>query len=222
MSLKRLISAAIDRDHIKSVLLLTLIVLSLTVGFIGSTTAVTGIELTQANVEIERINENQSAQTVTVGSDFTVSGVTNRDPDNAVIIVELRRDGGDIVTVASDEQWGESGEWRVTIELGDIEPGSYTIEASTGDETDIKAVNIVASTPTPTATPDMTPTATPTATSTSTSTPTPTPTQTPTRSTITAAPSPTQTTETPGFTAITAIAAVGIILIAASFRLHRR
>jgi hypothetical protein len=202
------------------VLLLTLIVLSLTVGFIGSTTAVTGIELTQANVEIERINENQSAQTVTVGSDFTVSGVTNRDPDNAVIIVELRRDGGDIVTVASDEQWGESGEWRVTIELGDIEPGSYTIEASTGDETDIKAVNIVASTPTPTATPDMTPTATPTATSTSTSTSTPTP--TPTRSTITAAPSPTQTTETPGFTAITAIAAVGIILIAASFRLHRR
>ncbi|ERG90547.1 MAG: hypothetical protein J07HQW1_00570 [Haloquadratum walsbyi J07HQW1] len=164
MSLKGLIIAIIDMCQIKSILLLTLIILSASVGFIGSTTAVTGIELTQANVEIESVNENQSTQTVTVGSEFTVSGVTNRDPDNTVIIVELRRNNGEVVRVATDEQWDESGEWRVTIELGDVEAGSYVIEASTGDETDIRELTVVAATPTPTVTPDMTPTPTPTPT----------------------------------------------------------
>ena len=218
MSLKGLIIAIINMRQIKSILLLTLIILSASVGFIGSTTAVTGIELTQANVEIESVNENQSTQTVTVGSEFTVSGVTNRDPDNTVIIVELRRNNGEVVRVATDEQWDESGEWRVTIELGDVEAGSYVIEASTGDETDIRELTVVAATPTPTVTPDMTPTPTPTAT------PTPTPvSQTPTATqTITATPSPTQTAETPGFNIVTAVIAVGVVVIAAGMRLYKR
>jgi cell division septation protein DedD len=220
MSLKGLIIAIIDMCQIKSILLLTLIILSASVGFIGSTTAVTGIELTQANVEIESVNENQSTQTVTVGSEFTVSGVTNRDPDNTVIIVELRRNNGEVVRVATDEQWDESGEWRVTIELGDVEAGSYVIEASTGDETDIRELTVVAATPTPTVTPDMTPTPTPTPTA----TPTPTPvSQTPTATqTITATPSPTQTAETPGFNIVTAVIAVGVVVIAAGMRLYKR
>ena len=220
MSLKGLIIAIIDMCQIKSILLLTLIILSASVGFIGSTTAVTGIELTQANVEIESVNENQSTQTVTVGSEFTVSGVTNRDPDNTVIIVELRRNNGEVVRVATDDQWDESGEWRVTIELGDVEAGSYVIEASTGDETDIRELTVVAATPTPTVTPDMTPTPTPTATPTATPTPvsqTPTATQT-----ITATPSPTQTAETPGFNIVTAVIAVGVVVIAAGMRLYKR
>lgn len=220
MSLKGLIIAIINMRQIKSILLLTLIILSASVGFIGSTTAVTGIELTQANVEIESVNENQSTQTVTVGSEFTVSGVTNRDPDNTVIIVELRRNNGEVVRVATDEQWDESGEWRVTIELGDVEAGSYVIEASTGDETDIRELTVVAATPTPTVTPDMTPTPTPTPTA----TPTPTPvSQTPTATqTITATPSPTQTAETPGFNIVTAVIAVGVVVIAAGMRLYKR
>lgn len=222
MSLKGLIIAIIDMCQIKSILLLTLIILSASVGFIGSTTAVTGIELTQANVEIESVNENQSTQTVTVGSEFTVSGVTNRDPDNTVIIVELRRNNGEVVRVATDEQWDESGEWRVTIELGDVEAGSYVIEASTGDETDIRELTVVAATPTPTVTPDMTPTPTPTPTPTATPTPTPV-SQTPTATqTITATPSPTQTAETPGFNIVTAVIAVGVVVIAAGMRLYKR
>lgn len=222
MSLKGLIIAIIDMCQIKSILLLTLIILSASVGFIGSTTAVTGIELTQANVEIESVNENQSTQTVTVGSDFTVSGVTNRDPDNTVIIVELRRNNGEVVRVATDEQWDESGEWRVTIELGDVEAGSYVIEASTGDETDIRELTVVAATPTPTVTPDMTPTPTPTPTATPTPTPTPV-SQTPTATqTITATPSPTQTAETPGFNIVTAVIAVGVVVIAVGMRLYKR
>ena len=224
MSLKGLIIAIINMRQIKSILLLTLIILSASVGFIGSTTAVTGIELTQANVEIESVNENQSTQTVTVGSEFTVSGVTNRDPDNTVIIVELRRNNGEVVRVATDEQWDESGEWRVTVELGDVEAGSYVIEASTGDETDIRELTVVAATPTPTVTPDMTPTPTPTPTATPTPTPTPTPvSQTPTATqTITATPSPTQTAETPGFNIVTAVIAVGVVVIAAGMRLYKR
>jgi hypothetical protein len=222
MSLKGLIIAIIDMCQIKSILLLTLIILSASVGFIGSTTAVTGIELTQANVEIESVNENQSTQTVTVGSEFTVSGVTNRDPDNTVIIVELRRNNGEVVRVATDEQWDESGEWRVTVELGDVEAGSYVIEASTGDETDIRELTVVAATPTPTVTPDMTPTPTPTPTATPTATPTPV-SQTPTATqTITATPSPTQTAETPGFNIVTAVIAVGVVVIAAGMRLYKR
>lgn len=222
MSLKGLIIAIINMRQIKSILLLTLIILSASVGFIGSTTAVTGIELTQANVEIESVNENQSTQTVTVGSEFTVSGVTNRDPDNTVIIVELRRNNGEVVRVATDEQWDESGEWRVTVELGDVEAGSYVIEASTGDETDIRELTVVAATPTPTVTPDMTPTPTPTPTATPTPTPTPV-SQTPTATqTITATPSPTQTAETPGFNIVTAVIAVGVVVIAAGMRLYKR
>lgn len=219
MSLKQLMSFDTDIYAIASTFLVIPIILIASIGFIGSATAVTGIELTQTNVEIESVNENQSAQTVTAGSEFTVGGVTNRDPDNTVIIVELRRDNGEIVSVATDEQWNESGEWRVNIQIGDVEPGSYTIEASTGDNIDVRDITVIAATPTPTTTPDMTPTPTPASTSTATLTPTPTPVVTPTTTTTS---SPTQTAETPGFNLLTAIVAVGIIIIATGFRLYNQ
>uniref|UniRef100_UPI0015F3E4F4 PGF-CTERM sorting domain-containing protein n=1 Tax=Haloquadratum walsbyi TaxID=293091 RepID=UPI0015F3E4F4 len=80
------------------------------------------------------------------------------------------------------DQWGTDGVYSLELELEDVEPGEYTVEADDGDNTDRVPVEVVEQvqetpepTPEPTATEEPTPTATPEPTATPTSTPTGTP-----------------------------------------------
>lgn len=139
---------------------------------------------------------------VAVGNTMVVEGVTNRQPEDNTIVVELSNDDT-TVDLASTEDWNtQNGRWSVTLDTSDAATGTYTVEADDGDSSDTAEVELVAELATPTATPTETPTATPTATPTPmpTATPTPTPTATPT-------PTPTESGG-PGFGAVVAALAL--------------
>jgi major cell surface glycoprotein (TIGR04216 family) len=153
-----------------------------------------------------------------VGVDDTLvaEGGTNLRPDDNSITVELLTQDGDSVALTTTEEWSFDGTYMVSLELEDVQTGTYTLEADDSYNTDIVSVEIVQSvqtaTPEPTETPEPTPTETPEPT------PEPTPTETPEPTdTATATPTPTEGGG-PGFGAIIAV----IALIAAALLAVRR
>ena len=111
-----------------------------------------------------------------------VEGQTNNQPDDNTIVVELLNEDDEVFASTSTDQWGTDGVYSLELELEDVEPGEYTVEADDGDNTDRVPVEVVEQvqetpepTPEPTATEEPTPTATPEPTATPTSTPTGTP-----------------------------------------------
>ncbi|WP_459862415.1 PGF-CTERM sorting domain-containing protein, partial [Haloplanus litoreus] len=143
---------------------------------------------------------------------------TNLRPDDNSITVELMTQDGDSVALTTTEEWSFDGTYQVSLELEDVQTGSYDLEADDSYNTDIVEVEIVQSvqtaTPEPTETPEPTPTetATPEPTPTETAEPTPTETAEPTDT-----PTPTEGGG-PGFGAIVAV----IALLAAALLATRR
>lgn len=75
---------------------------------------------------------------------MVVRGRTNRKPDDNTIIVEVT-DGpsADAFDVAATDTWGPLGVWRVAIDVPpDAEPGTYTLRADDGDDTDTVRVEV--------------------------------------------------------------------------------
>jgi major cell surface glycoprotein (TIGR04216 family) len=81
---------------------------------------------------------------VTAGETVVVRGVTNRKPDDNTITVEAV-DGPtpDAISIASTDEWGLDGVWTVTLDTDGAEPGTYTVEADDGDDTDRVTVEVV-------------------------------------------------------------------------------
>lgn len=83
---------------------------------------------------------------IEVGEEMVISGTTNRNPDDATIVVEATEgpslaDLGTAVT----EDWGQDGEWNVTIEVPEgVEPGQYTIQSDDGERISEANVTIAA------------------------------------------------------------------------------
>ncbi|SDZ98845.1 major cell surface glycoprotein, partial [Haloplanus vescus] len=153
---------------------------------------------------------------VGVDDEMVVEGVTNLRPDDNSITVELLTQDGDSVALTTTEDWGYDGQYEVSIELEDVQTGTYTLEADDSYNSDTVEVEIVQSVET--ATPEPTPTEEPTATPTATAEPTPEPTPEPTEEpTATATPTPTEGGG-PGFGALVAV----IALIAAALLAVRR
>ncbi len=76
---------------------------------------------------------------------MTVTGVTNRQPDDNTITVEVTE--GPSATqfdLTSAEQWGADGRWNVTLDTEGIEPGTYTVETDDGDSTDRADIRLTA------------------------------------------------------------------------------
>ncbi|WP_251342741.1 HVO_2072 family ArtA-dependent S-layer glycoprotein [Haloplanus halophilus] len=155
-----------------------------------------------------------------VGVDDTLvaEGGTNLRPDDNSITVELLTQDGDSVALTTTEEWSFDGTWMVSMELEDVQTGSYILEADDSYNTDIVDVEIVqnvqTATPEPTETPEPTPTETATPEPTATATPEPT-------ATATAEPTDTPTPTSgggPGFGAIVAV----IALLAAALLATRR
>lgn len=118
--------------------------------------------------------------TVPAGEDVVIRGITNLQPDDNVMVVEVRRPNGDVVAVADTSRWDRDGEWVVGFGPDELSPGPYVLEAEAAGTSDTVELDVVARTPTPTITPTETPTATATPTTSPTETPTATPTATPT------------------------------------------
>jgi PGF-CTERM protein len=143
--------------------------------------------------------------------EVTVSGTSNRE-DETVVFIEVLDQNDNVVASTDTEVNGTTNEWSTTLDLSDVEPGTYTLRA-TDDETAASVdFELVESISTPSETPfPGTPTETPEP-NTPTETPEPnTPTETPETST----PTPTTSTSFPGFGGVAALIALfGAALLA--------
>jgi hypothetical protein len=158
--------------------------LVLAVACLGTAHAAT---LTDATVRVTAVvpGESSGAATVVAPPDepLVVAGVTNLQPDENLIVVEVLTPTGDVVAVADTDAWTRDGEW--VVDLPGLSPGRYVLEAEAAGASHTLSLTVAATptpteSPTPTATPTETPTATPTETPTATPAPTETPTATPT------------------------------------------
>ncbi|MEF8787419.1 MAG: HVO_2072 family ArtA-dependent S-layer glycoprotein, partial [Haloarculaceae archaeon] len=117
--------------------------------------------ITDARTSVEALYPEASpdADTVESGETMVAEGTTNRLPQESVITVEILNQDEESETLTSTEEWGTDGQWSVTLDTTDIEPGTYVVEADDGTSTDRQEFEIVAqrSTPTPEPTPEPTP-----------------------------------------------------------------
>ena len=114
-------------------------------------------------------------QDIEVGETMFIQGLTNRKADDNTISVEVvEGPTAEEFAANSTDEWGLDGVWAVTIDSDGVEPGTYTIEADDGDNTDTVQVEVVEPAPEPTPTPEPEPTPAPNGT------PTPAPNGTPT------------------------------------------
>ena len=83
---------------------------------------------------------------IEVGEDMVVRGLTNRNPDEATIVVEAVSGPSlaDLSTAVTDE-WDQDGVWNVTIPVTEeVEPGTYTIQSDDGERISEANVTIAA------------------------------------------------------------------------------
>jgi major cell surface glycoprotein (TIGR04216 family) len=162
--------------------------------------------------------EASGVNPVGVDDTMVVEGSTNLRPDDNAITVELMTTDGSSVALSTTDEWSYDGTWMVSLELDDVQTGTYDLEADDSYNTDVVEVEIVqnvqTATPEPTETPEPTPTETATPEPTATATPEPTATSTPEP---TDTPTPTEGGG-PGFGAIVAV----IALLAAALLATRR
>ncbi|WP_148294561.1 hypothetical protein [Halarchaeum acidiphilum] len=109
--------------------------------------AAAGVQLRAADVQITTVAANGSANaTAPIPRDatLTVSGVTNRDPDRANVLVSLRATNGTAARLTQVETWDADGRWAATLNASGLSPGAYTVTATTGDATSVREVRIAA------------------------------------------------------------------------------
>ena len=105
-----------------------------------SRTEMTGV------VPAELRDQLSGVHPIEVGETMVIRGDTNRDFEDATIVVEA--DAGpsiaQIGTAVTDE-WETDGVWEVEIEVGeDVEPGNYTMRSDDGERIDELPVQVVA------------------------------------------------------------------------------
>ncbi|WP_152041768.1 PGF-CTERM sorting domain-containing protein [Salinigranum salinum] len=145
--------------------------------------------------------------------EVTITGSSNRE-DGTTVFIEVLGENENVIASTETEVNGSTSSWETTIDMSDVETGTYTLRADDDASSAELEFELVEEISTPTATPTETPTATPT------ETPTATPTETPTPSDGTPTDTPTETTsqQTPGFGVIVALVA----LLAAALLAYRR
>ncbi|SDF48557.1 HVO_2072 family ArtA-dependent S-layer glycoprotein [Halorientalis regularis] len=121
---------------------------------------------TEGRVSVDSVTgEAGQAFTVETNDTMTVSGVTNRQPDDNTITVEvIEGPSSSSFDIESTDVWGTDGQWSVEIPTEGVEPGNYTVEASVGDNSDIRSFQVTGDQlmePEPEPEPEPTETATP-------------------------------------------------------------
>lgn len=82
-------------------------------------------------------------QPVTVGETMVVRGRTNRKPgDNEVLVDLAEAASGQRVATAETDEWGQAGVWQVRLSTDELSPGSYVVEASDGDDSDVVRIDL--------------------------------------------------------------------------------
>ncbi|RXK46165.1 HVO_2072 family ArtA-dependent S-layer glycoprotein [Halorientalis pallida] len=116
---------------------------------------------TEGRVSVDSVmGEAGEMFTVETNDTMTVSGVTNRQPDDNTITVEvIEGPSASALDIESTEEWGTDGQWSVVIPTEGVEPGNYTVEASVGGNSDIRSFQVTGDQlqePTPEPTPNET------------------------------------------------------------------
>jgi len=160
-----------------------------------STVSESQITLVSSSVEIINITTDEPEsrdelqrggwvenKTVTVNETVFLSGLTNLQPDDHAVIVDVLNDDFERVATATADRWEMDGVWTVELNTTGLEPGRYTVEATAAGTTD--RIELRISEPLPQQTVDKTETPIRTTAETATErsqidSPTPTPTSTP-------------------------------------------
>jgi len=90
-------------------------------------------------------SEASGINPVAAGDTMVVEGTTNRKADDNSIVIDILDEDGNSLATESTEMWGADGMYTVSVDTSDLETGTYTIEADTGDNTDRETVEIVES-----------------------------------------------------------------------------
>jgi PGF-CTERM protein len=139
----------------------------------------------------------------------TVSRTSNRQ-DGTVVFVDVFDENNDLVVSTEATVDGASNRWEASLDLSDLETGTYRLRASDDETAAQLAFEVVSEVTTPTETPMETPVPTETERPTATPTESPTPSATPTE------PPTTTPTEFPGFgvvLTVVAMLAVGLLAV---------
>jgi len=155
-------------------------------------------------------------QAVPPGGTMLVRGRTNRNPDDATVVVEvIEGPSATSFPMVTASSWSTDGVWmaRLAVPSG-ATPGTYTVEVDDGENTVTRAVVVEQ---TPTASPTPTPTERPTATATATRTPTATTQPATSTATATTTGSPTSGGG-PGFGPLASVVAFALLALAAAAR----
>ena len=101
--------------------------------------------LTEPRTSVDTITTNETNNRVVVaGSEMTVAGQTNRQPDDVDITVEVTEGPSTAeFDIASTDQWGTDGRWNVTLDTSGAVPGNYTVEADDGRNSDILTFQVI-------------------------------------------------------------------------------
>lgn len=106
--------------------------------------SITQFQYTDTRVALTTVGESEitaSTSTVQREAPLRITGVTNRDPDNAAITITVESTAGETVTTARTTAWTANGTYTV-----DVEPapavGAYIVEATDGETADRVAVQL--------------------------------------------------------------------------------
>lgn len=131
------------------------------------------VQLTEAQTRITSVhNPGQSTSNandyiVEGGQPIVIEGITNLQPQNNALTIELREESERVMRTSTAE-WDSNGQWSVELNSdgSEIDFGSYTVAASDGTNTATVEGEIVKDviTPTPSSTSTSTLTSSPTAT----------------------------------------------------------
>ena len=91
-----------------------------------------------------RLNETGSVESIRVGDTMVVRGLTNLQPDENTVFVEVAEGpSADAFDLAATETWGADGVWQVALDTDGVEPGTYTVEAEASGDSDSYAVRVL-------------------------------------------------------------------------------
>jgi major cell surface glycoprotein (TIGR04216 family) len=105
--------------------------------------------LTDASTTIESVDMADGAAAadapIAAGSEVTISGETNLQPDDNTIVLEVTSGpSAEEISIPSVDEWGMNGTWSTTFTVPDtVEPGTYEIEADDGESVTTTTIEVV-------------------------------------------------------------------------------
>mgnify|MGYP006926861502 CR=1 FL=1 len=103
--------------------------------------------VTDSRTSIESVynfeNTTSNATEIAVSAPIVVTGQTNRQPADNLIIIKLLSPENETVRSAVVNQWQSNGQWSTTVNITTLDPRTYTLRADDGADTDEVAVEFI-------------------------------------------------------------------------------